>query len=37
MIASFMSLPAASQEDVIEFLKTLRLPIDRRYGFDIFP
>ena len=30
VIAAFRALPAASQEDVIEFLKTLRLPIDLR-------
>ena len=37
IIAAFMALPAASQADVIEFLKTLRLPIDLRDGFDAFP
>jgi Di-haem oxidoreductase, putative peroxidase len=37
IIAGFMALPADSQQDVIEFLRTLRLSIDSRYGFDIFP
>jgi len=37
IIAAFRGLLPASQADLIEFLKVLRLPIDPRYGFDNFP